>query len=84
MRVGILTDKHLNNYKVFHRDTRYDGTEVSNRSKTESWQRAKCLSSNYQCAIRTETLEALRDSIRIKDADKILNMTTSTRMVLYA
>ena len=36
MRVEILTDEHLNTYKVFQRDTRYAGTDVSNHAKTES------------------------------------------------
>ena len=35
MRVGMLTDEHLNTYKVFQRDIRYDGTEALNHSKTE-------------------------------------------------
>ena len=70
MRVRILTDKHLNTYKALQRDTRYADNEVSNHANTESWQRATCLSSNYQCGIRIEKLEALRDLIRKKDVHK--------------
>ena len=36
MSVGMLTYNHLSTYKVFKRDTKYDGTKVSNHSKTES------------------------------------------------
>ena len=64
MRVGMLTDKYLNTYKVFQRDTRYYGTEVSNHANTEFQQRAKCLSFNYQCEIKMEKLEASRDLIK--------------------
>ena len=60
----MLTDGHLNTYKVFQRDTRYEGTDVSNHAKNESWQRAKCLNYNYQCGIRMEKIEALQDSVR--------------------
>ena len=38
MRVGMLLDE---------RDTKYAGTQISNNSKTESWQRVKCLSYHY-------------------------------------
>ena len=70
MSVGTLIDEYMSTYKAFKHNTKYDGTELSNHSKTKSWQRAKCLSSNYQCAIRLQKLEALPDSIRTKDADE--------------
>ena len=37
MRVGMLTDEHLITCKLFKRDIKYGGTEVSNHSKTKSW-----------------------------------------------
>ena len=67
----MLPDEHLSTYNIFKRDTKYAGTEVSNHSKTKSWQRAKCLSSHYQCAIKLNKLETLRDSMRAKDTDEI-------------
>ena len=71
MSVRMLTDEHLSTYKVFKRDTKYAGTDVSKNSKIESWQRAKCLSSNYHCESRLNKLETLQDSIRNKKADKM-------------
>ena len=37
INVGILTDEHLSTYNFFKRDTKYNITELSNHSKTESW-----------------------------------------------
>ena len=71
MYVGMLTDERLSTYQVFKRDTNYSGTEVSNHSKTESWQRAKCLSSRYQWASRYTKIDTLQDSIRTKEAEEI-------------
>ena len=72
MSVGMLVDEHLMTYKVFKHYTKYASTEVSNHFKTESWQRAKCLSSKYQCASRLKKLENLRESIHTKDADETI------------
>ena len=56
---------------MFKRDTNYDDTEMSNYSKTESWKRAKFLSSGYQCVSIRNKLETLGDSIRTKEAEEI-------------
>ena len=72
LRCGHISDRFFDSLNCFKRDQNLLGMEVSNYSDTESWQRAKCLSSIHQRQKRLYKLQLLATAQVTKKEQKQL------------
>ena len=65
---GILSDSFLEKFD-FLVDKKYDGSIVSRTSECEAWQRAKCLSADYQRNLRLLKVQLFEDNSTQRDIE---------------
>ena len=81
IRTGHLHDEFMEGYG-FKVDRNYEGDIIRRESTCEAWQRAKCLSSQYQKDLRTRKANVyhLTKSVKLADTQKCLsNMHTQNQ-----
>ena len=67
-KIGILYDAFM--YRIsINKDNNYADSEVSRALSAKSWQRAKCLSSNYQHPLRADKIHAVQIKQVVKHSE---------------